>query len=57
MATRKIVKVSVKGGVLSVDRLPEGVEVELTEYDNGEIVDFVKDPRNRRIIEVLVGRV
>jgi len=53
----KIVKVSIKGGVLSVDRLHDGVEVELTEYDNREIVDFVLNPRTGHIGEVLIERI
>lgn len=56
MKAAKVVKVSIKGGVLSVDQLPDGVEVELTEYDNGEIVDFVKNPKTGHIGEVLIER-
>jgi len=56
-ATSKVVKVSVRGGVLSVDRLPEGIEVELTEYDNLEIVEFVLNPKTGHVGEVLTERI
>lgn len=39
LSAPKIVKVSVTGGVASVDELPEGVEVLLTDYDDEEVTD------------------
>jgi len=51
-----LVKVTVSGGVLSVDDLPPGVAIQVTEKDNGEIFDVVYDPKKKRPVEVIVSR-